>query len=98
MPLLFVNFINDMPSGVSFDTRIVVFADDAKLFRTISSTDDQVALQNDINTLNNGAKPGAKLKLVNVTMSPVLIINLVIKIYFLLLAKLSWYHLIVVWA
>ena len=30
-PLLFVIFINDMPSGVSPDTRIALFAEDAKL-------------------------------------------------------------------
>ena len=48
-PLLFVIFINDMPSCVSPDTRIALFADDAKLYRTISSI-DQVALQNDLKT------------------------------------------------
>ena len=55
-PLLFVIFINDMPSCVSPVTRIALFADDAKLYRTISSTDDQVALQNDLNALNNWSK------------------------------------------
>ena len=43
-PLLFVIFINDMPLCVSSDTCIALFADDAKLYRAISSTDDQVAL------------------------------------------------------
>ena len=55
-PLLFVIFINDMPSCVSPDTHIALFADDAKMFRTISSIDDQVALQNDLNALNNWSK------------------------------------------
>ena len=55
-PLLFVIFINDMPSCVSPETRTALFADDAKLkmpYRTISSTDDQVALQNDLYALHN---------------------------------------------
>ena len=45
-----------MPSCVSSDTRIVLFADDAKLYRTISSTDEQAELPNDLNALYNWSK------------------------------------------
>ena len=45
-----------MPSCVSPDTHIALFADNAKLYRTFSSSDDQVALQNDLNALNNLSK------------------------------------------
>ena len=45
-----------MPSCVSPDTRNALFADEAKLHRTISSIDDQVALQNDLTALNDWSK------------------------------------------
>ena len=54
--LYFCNFINDIPSCFSSDTRFDLFADEAKLYRKISSTDNQVALQNDLNALNNWSK------------------------------------------
>ena len=49
-PLLFLLYINDMPTAISF-ASIALFADDAKLFACIRSLDDCVKLQNDLNNL-----------------------------------------------
>ena len=49
--LLFVIFTCFSPHA-----RIALFADDAKLYRTIFFIDGQVALQNDLNALNNWSK------------------------------------------
>ena len=48
-PLLFVIFINDLPTQVKSD--IFLFADDTKIFRNIRSEDDRETLQKDINTM-----------------------------------------------
>ena len=48
---LFVLFINDMPSAVSDNTTLALFADDAKCFRTIRSPLDCGQFQRDIDTL-----------------------------------------------
>ena len=48
-PTLFVIFINDMPDVVR--SMCQLFADDAKIFRSIKSLDDNKALQDDINNL-----------------------------------------------
>lgn len=48
-PLLFLIYINDLPLCV--DSKIRLFADDAYLYRTISSPEDTVTLQNDLNNL-----------------------------------------------
>ena len=45
-PILFSLFVNDLPDGIS--SRVLMFADDAKLFRKIACEDDAVALQNDL--------------------------------------------------
>ena len=42
-PLLFNIFINDLPSVVQ--SELVLFADDAKIYRTIQSDDDNLQLQ-----------------------------------------------------
>ena len=44
-PLLFLIFINDLPSVVS--SSIFMFADDTKIFQVIQSEEDHIALQND---------------------------------------------------
>ena len=54
-PLLFVLFINDLPSGLSEETEIHLYADDTKIWRAIDSNNDITCLQNDINILNNWA-------------------------------------------
>ena len=48
-PLLFVLYINDMPELVT--SHVYLFADDTKIFRTITSVNGQIQLQQDINTL-----------------------------------------------
>lgn len=47
-PFLFLLFINDLPAHI--DSEILMFADDAKIFKKIRSVDDCGQLQNDIET------------------------------------------------
>ena len=49
-PLLFLTFINDIPSGITSNLRL--FADDCLLYRSISSIDDSTRLQQDLNLLH----------------------------------------------
>ena len=48
-PLMFVLYINDLPSLVS--SQLLMFADDIKLYRSIRSVEDCFMLQNDINIM-----------------------------------------------
>ena len=48
-PLLFLCYINDLPTVVSSDIRL--FADDCLLYRTIHSQQDAAILQEDLNML-----------------------------------------------
>lgn len=48
-PVLFLAFINDLPSAV--DAQVRLFADDAVLYRPVCSTDDCSALQQDLHKL-----------------------------------------------
>ena len=50
-PVLFLLYINDMVSSVSENTCISLFADDAKVIRTITCRLDYIILQRDINNL-----------------------------------------------
>ena len=50
-PLLFLLHINDLPSVVSSKVRL--FADDCLIYRNIKNIEDQIALQKDINLLEN---------------------------------------------
>lgn len=50
-PLLFALFINDLPERIK--SKILMFADDVKIFNKISSIDDARKLQNDIVELTN---------------------------------------------
>ncbi len=54
-PLLFVLFINDIPSGLSDGTNLLLYADDTKIWRKILSPSDLCILQTDIDYLNDWA-------------------------------------------
>ena len=50
-PLLFLAYINDLPSVLDPATACRLFADDCLIYRSIHTTSDQVALQKDLEAL-----------------------------------------------
>jgi len=52
-PLLFTMFVSEIPSIVS--SPVLMFADDTKIFRVIRNRDDYIALQNDLELLQNSS-------------------------------------------
>ena len=50
-PLLFLLHIYDLPSVVS--SKVKLFADDCLIYRIIKNKEDQIALQKDLNLLEN---------------------------------------------
>ena len=55
-PLLFLVYINDLPSRVKATARL--FADDCLLYRTVNSSDDAASLQQDLDNLQYGSMHG----------------------------------------
>ena len=53
-PSLFLFYINDMPSGLKSTVRL--FADDTIAYLIITSENDALALQTDLNKLGNWEK------------------------------------------
>ena len=49
-PILFCIFINDLPSCVRHSS-VKLFADDAKIYRPILTTDDEPMLQEDLDSI-----------------------------------------------
>ena len=54
-PILFVLFINDLPVGLSEGTNLALYADDTKIWRSITCNLDHIELQSDIDYLNSWA-------------------------------------------
>ena len=52
-PILFLLYSNDIGDDLSKDTKIALFADDAKIYRRITSPEDSISLQNDLATLEH---------------------------------------------
>ena len=50
-PLLFPVFVNNMPDYVCSDSKLAIFADDSKLYRTLESPRSQSLLQQDLDGL-----------------------------------------------
>ena len=53
-PILFVIYINDLPQSV--DSSSLLFADDTKIYKRVSSPADALIIQNDINNLEKWSK------------------------------------------
>ncbi len=87
-PLLFILFINDMFLRISEGTNIALYADDTKIWREISSSNDQYILQNDIDNLhkwsieNKMKFHSGKCKVLPVTLQRNVLDNLPFNIFF----------------
>ena len=49
-PLLFIMYVNDLPKKIQY-SKCFMFADDAKIFKSISCLQDCINLQFDLNAL-----------------------------------------------
>lgn len=52
-PFLFLLYINDLPSMVSPDSTLALFADDSKCFRSIKALDDCLEFQDDVSAIKS---------------------------------------------
>ena len=48
-PILFIIYVNDLPEVVQ--SKLWMFADDTKIYHTISSNEDSILLQNDLSSI-----------------------------------------------
>ena len=55
-PMLLLLYINDINNAIT--SQIKLFADDSVLYRNIHNQNDQVILQNDLDTISTWAKNG----------------------------------------
>jgi hypothetical protein len=55
-PLLFILFINDLPTVLDSSVNLLLFADDAKIFSPTESYSDAVNLQSNLVNLVNWKK------------------------------------------
>ena len=53
-PTLFLIYVNDIPNVVT--STIKLFADDTKIYRELNNVDDTLALQSDLDSLENWTK------------------------------------------
>ena len=51
-PILFLLYINDMPSYLLQNSSLMLFADDSKLYRVINNNSDIISLQEDLTNLH----------------------------------------------
>ena len=51
-PLFFIIYINDLPGVVSDGNKVVLYADDSKLYKVIHSVHDQECFRWDLNKIN----------------------------------------------
>ena len=51
-PILFLIYVNDLPATVT-NTKLLLFADDAKIYKSIANPTDVLLLQEDLNLLNS---------------------------------------------
>ena len=50
-PILFIIYINDLPDPCMQFAKVCLFADDAKLYKHVTSREDHQSLQNGLNAL-----------------------------------------------
>jgi hypothetical protein len=67
-PLLFVIFINGLPEFIPNQSKTALFADDTKLYRSISTISDRESLQRDISSLNDWSQ-NSNMKFIKMTNS-----------------------------
>ena len=51
-PLLFVDYIDDIPQCIKHDSKVAIFADDSKLFKIIEKPSDKFLFQQDLTQLS----------------------------------------------
>ena len=73
-PFLFLPYINDLPSIVSPESTLALFADDSKCFRSIKALDDCLEFQDDESAIKSwgdswGMQFNSRCKILRITRS-----------------------------